>query len=314
MNEHQLMMDSIISILSRCDKQTLNQVCLPAIYKALDERKNRINKKLEEPRRIIQEKQHELLAINQLKSLIQFEKNEGIAVSDQFITLIKCFAKISDQWLILPGYFQRTISEGKDILLEAEFPVDFPREFAVYSLKKIIPVSSLPNISLLFDEHQLTITTTEEGRFTIFGVDKEIIKYPRKSIGDIDYIMTVYISKENLERSLKMGSIIIADENTPNNNFIVEAKKGELNLVVGRHYHNGRHSEFTILIGNYDKNLYSNVSFSLSHIKKIFLGNYTLQISKNIITKWSCLDVPLTYFIVSSSDNIVNESYEKSEY
>lgn len=99
-------------------------------------------------------------------------------LSDYTMAVLKNFSTINDGVVFVPGNVQRTISEEKSVMAEAELEEVFPNKFGIYDLNQFIGnISTLASPVLDFDDKKVV---AKDGmlELTYYSVSPELVKTP----------------------------------------------------------------------------------------------------------------------------------------
>jgi len=213
-------------------------------------------------------------------------------LSDTTVDILKNFASINSGLVIKPGNVLKTISTNKAILAEAQVLEEFPREFGIYDLNKLLGVVSLHDSPDIEFHDQYLALGGVSGRSKTrlrYTETKLILSPPDKKIAVPAYDVKFTLSKEDLEWIEKIGSIlkcpyfVVTNEES---NIIVSAMdvKGEVvdvsSLTVGA-YADPTPFKFVLKVEN----------------MKLVEGNYLVELSSRGIAKFSNQNVPVFYHV-----------------
>ncbi len=123
-----------------------------------------------------------------------------------------------------------TISDDKTIIAEANSPIQFPIDFALYDLKKFLSAYLLldspeENPSIEFFEKSLVITG-ENKQIEFFYCSPQLINYPKKSVVLNDIAASFQLPKNELIRLQKAAAILGCE------NIIIEENDEEVKISV----------------------------------------------------------------------------------
>ena len=216
-------------------------------------------------------------------------------LSDNTLGILKNFAGINNSILVKEGNQLRTISVMKNILAEAQIPEDFPRQFGIYDLNQFLNGLSLhsdPNLDFT-EESYLTIS---EGRRKVkyfFADPQVIIAPPEKEITLPTEDVCFQLESVTLEKLLKAAAVY----QLPDLSAVGEA--GVVKLVV-RDKKNDTSNSFSIVVGETESTFSFN--FKVENIK-ILPGTYDVVVSKKLLSRFTCRDYDLKYFIALEPDS-----------
>ena len=220
-------------------------------------------------------------------------------LSDSTLTLLKNFSNINQSILFKQGKSLRTISVMKNILAEATINEELPKDFGIYDLNQFLNGLSLHNNpDLDFENDNFVVIKEGRSRSKYFFADPNvIITPPEKSIELPTEDVTFELKTEQLEKLLKAAGIY----QLPDLSAIGE--DGVVKLVV-RDKKNETSNDFAVVVGETDGNFVLN--FKVENIKLI-PGSYDVVVSSKLISKFTCREHDLSYYIALEPDS----SYEE---
>ena len=216
-------------------------------------------------------------------------------LSDKTLTILKNFAGINNSILVKEGTHLRTISVAKNILAEANIEEEFPRQFGVYDLNQFLNGLSLhQDPDLDFTEESYLNIREGKRRVKYFFADPQvIITPPEKPITLPTEDVTFDLSTEQLDKLLKAAAIYQLPD------LAVVGGEGVVKIVV-RDKKNDTSNDFSIIVGETDKTFSFN--FKVENIK-ILPGTYNVVVSSKLLSRFTCKDHDLVYYIALEPDS-----------
>jgi hypothetical protein len=132
-------------------------------------------------------------------------------LSDTTLMILKNFATINPGLVFKPGNRIRTISSNKAILADAAVDENFPREFALYDLGKLLDVISLhDNPDLDFHENHIEFKAVGGRAKTRvrYSEPKLILSPPNRDLKIPEFDASFVISEEDFKWVDKVSSIL----------------------------------------------------------------------------------------------------------
>ena len=121
--------------------------------------------------------------------------NFVMELSEKTITVLKNFANINPSLVIRKGNKLRTVSPQKTILGEAVIEEEFPQDFAIYELNRLLGVLSLfQDPDLFFNEHYITIKSGATQSKYFFADPEMVFSPPDKPI-PVDNVIAEFTFK-----------------------------------------------------------------------------------------------------------------------
>ncbi len=220
-------------------------------------------------------------------------------LSDSTLTLLKNFSNINQSILFKQGKSLRTISVMKNILAEATINEELPKDFGIYDLNQFLNGLALHNNpDLDFTNDNYVVIREGRSRSKYFFADPNVIICPPdKSIELPTEDVSFELKTEQLDKLLKAAGIY----QLPDLSAIGE--DGVVKLVV-RDKKNETSNDFAVVVGETEGNFVFN--FKVENIKLI-PGSYDVVVSQKLLSKFTCREHDLTYYIALEPDS----SYEE---
>ena len=216
-------------------------------------------------------------------------------LSDQTLSLLKNFSSINQSILFKEGNKLRTISVMKNILAEATVEEDFPKDFGIYDLNQFLNGLSLHSSpDLDFSNDGYAVIREGKSRSKYFFADPTVIVTPPdKNITLPSEDVCFEVSTEQLDKLLKAASVY----QLPDVSAVGDA--GVVKLVV-RDKKNDTSNDFSIVVGETESTFSFN--FKVENIK-IVPGTYDVVVSQKLLSRFTCRDYDLKYFIALEPDS-----------
>ena len=220
-------------------------------------------------------------------------------LSDSTLTLLKNFSNINQSILFKQGKSLRTISVMKNILAEATINEELPKDFGIYDLNQFLNGLSLHNNpDLDFENDNFVVIKEGRSRSKYFFADPNVIvKPPEKSIELPTEDVSFELKTEQLDKLLKAAGIYQLPD------LAVIGENGVVKLVV-RDKKNDTSNDFSVVVGETEGNFVFN--FKVENIKLI-PGSYDVVVSQKLLSKFTCREHDLTYYIALEPDSTYEE-------
>ena len=220
-------------------------------------------------------------------------------LSDSTLTLLKNFSNINQSILFKQGKSLRTISVMKNILAEATINEELPKDFGIYDLNQFLNGLSLHNNpDLDFENDNFVVIKEGRSRSKYFFADPNVIvKPPEKSIELPTEDVSFVLKTEQLDKLLKAAGIYQLPD------LAVIGENGVVKLVV-RDKKNDTSNDYAVVVGETEGNFVFN--FKVENIKLI-PGSYDVVVSQKLLSKFTCREHDLTYYIALEPDSTYEE-------
>ena len=216
-------------------------------------------------------------------------------LSDKTLTLLKNFSNINQSILFKHGSSLRTISVMKNILAEAHIDEEIPKDFGIYDLNQFLNGLALhqkPELDFQDDSYVMI----REGRMRskyFFADPKVIVTPPEKEITLPSEDVSFQLSTSQLDKLLKAAAIYQLPD------LAVVGGDGVVKVLV-RDKKNDTSNDFSIVVGETDKKFSFN--FKVENIK-IVPGTYDIVVSQKLLSRFTCQNYSLKYYIALEPDS-----------
>ena len=216
-------------------------------------------------------------------------------LSDKTLTLLKNFSSINQSILFKQGSSLKTISVMKNILAEATIEEDLPTDFGIYDLNQFLNGLGLhQNPDLDFENEGHVVIREGRSRTKYFFADPNVIVTPPdKEITLPSEDVSFELSTSHLDKLLKAAAIYQLTD------LAVVGGDGVVKIVV-RDKKNDTSNDFSIVVGETESTFSFN--FKVENIK-ILPGTYDVVVSQKLLSRFTCRDYDLTYYIALEPDS-----------
>ena len=222
-------------------------------------------------------------------------RDKTMKLSEKTLTLLKNFSNINQSILFKKGSSLRTISVMKNILAEATIDEDLPTDFGIYDLGQFLNGLTLHNRPEL-DFQNDGFVYIKEGRMRskyFFADPKVIVTPPDKELELPSEDVSFTLSTDQLDKLIKAAGIYQLPD------LAVVGKNGVVKILV-RDKKNDTSNDFAITVG--DTNDTFSFNFKVENIK-ILPGTYDVVVSKKLLSRFTCQNYNLKYYIALEPDS-----------
>ena len=222
-------------------------------------------------------------------------RDKTMKLSEKTLTLLKNFSNINQSILFKKGSSLRTISVMKNILAEATIDEDLPTDFGIYDLGQFLNGLTLHNRPEL-DFQNDGFVYIKEGRMRskyFFADPKVIVTPPDKELELPSEDVSFTLSTDQLDKLIKAAGIYQLPD------LAVVGKNGVVKILV-RDKKNDTSNDFAITVGDTDDTFSFN--FKVENIK-ILPGTYDVVVSKKLLSRFTCQNYNLKYYIALEPDS-----------
>jgi hypothetical protein len=216
-----------------------------------------------------------------------------VILSKKTLDVLKNFSSINSSIVFRKGSTVRTISNAENILAKFTGEEVFPTDFAIYDLSQF-----LSGISL-FNDPQLEFTSNDfvsirGGRTSAkyYFSDPEITlkSAPEKNVNFPGADLQFNLSGEELIQLQKASAVY----SLPDLTFQSEEGLDTIKLIL-RDKENDTSNTYDLTVAGCATGTYS-LDVKIENIR-LLPGDYSVKVSKHLISEWTNTNVDLTYYI-----------------
>ena len=216
-----------------------------------------------------------------------------VILSKKTLDVLKNFSTINSSIVFRKGSTVRTISNAENILAKFTGEEVFPADFAIYDLSQF-----LSGISL-FNDPQLEFTSNDfvsirGGRTSAkyYFSDPEITlkSAPEKNVNFPGADLQFTLSGEDLIALQKASAVY----GLPDLTFQSEEGLDTIKLIL-RDKENDTSNTYDLTVAGCSTGTYS-LDLKIENIR-VLPGDYSVKVSKHLISEWTNTNVDLTYYI-----------------
>ena len=216
-----------------------------------------------------------------------------VILSKKTLDVLKNFSTINSSIVFRQGSTVRTISNAENILAKFTGEEVFPSDFAIYDLSQF-----LSGISL-FNDPQLEFTSTD---FVSIRGGRQSAKYyfsdpeitlksaPEKNVNFPGADLQFNLTGEELIQLQKASAVY----GLPDLTFQSEEGLDTIKLIL-RDKENDTSNTYDLTVAGSSTGTYS-LDVKIENIR-LLPGDYTVKVSKHLISEWTNTNVDLTYYI-----------------
>ena len=216
-----------------------------------------------------------------------------VILSKNTLDVLKNFSTINSSIVFRKGSTVRTISNAENILAKFTGEEVFPSDFAIYDLSQF-----LSGISL-FNDPQLEFTSSD---FVSIRGGRQSAKYyfsdpeitlksaPERNVKFPGADLQFNLSADDLIALQKASAVY----GLPDLTFQSEEGLDTIKLIL-RDKENDTSNTYDLTVGGCSTGTYS-LDVKIDNIR-VLAGDYTVKVSKHLISEWSNTSLDLTYYV-----------------
>lgn len=214
-------------------------------------------------------------------------------LSTETVSILKNLASINQSILIKPGKKLRSMSNSKNILVEAEIQEEFEREVAIYDLNQFLNCLSLIPGAEIKLQNSILITDSTNSIEYRYSDPSVINAPPNKKIELPSEDVCVVLTEEHIETVKKVAAVL----QIPDVSLI--GYDGRILLTVCDKKNSGSNS-YSIDVGETTHKFRFNLKVESL---KMMIGDYDVIISSKNLAQFTNHARPLVYYIALEPDS-----------
>ncbi len=225
----------------------------------------------------------------------------AMKLSKKTIEILKNFSSINSNILVEPGNVIKTISPVKNVMAQATVTEDFDCQFGIWDLNKLIGTISLfKDPEFFFEDKYVTIVGSNGTKVTYYYSEPKLLTTINKTITMPESVVTFDLINEDFAELQKAASVLQLPD------LCLRSNNGSVELVALDKKDTGSNSysmEVTTHepIGDADFEFY----FKVENLK-LMPGDYTVEITEKVVSKFTHTKTDLCYWIALESDSTYN--------
>jgi len=216
-----------------------------------------------------------------------------VILSKKTLDVLKNFSTINSSIVFRKGSTVRTISNAENILAKFTGEEVFPNDFAIYDLSQFLSgISLFSDPQLEFDNESFVNIRGGRQSARYYFSDPEITlkSAPEKNVKFPGADLQFNLTGEDLIALQKASAVY----SLPDLTFQSEEGSNEIKLIL-RDKENDTSNTYDLTVAGCTTGTYS-LDVKIENIR-LLPGDYTVKVSKHLISEWTNANVDLTYYI-----------------
>jgi len=227
-------------------------------------------------------------------------ESTSMKISKETIDVLKNFASINSNILVKPGNVIKTLSNYKNVLAQATVEEDFPVEFGIFDLHKMLGVIGLfEDPSLEFHEKHAVISGDNGSKVKYFYSEPKLLTTVTKDLKMPPSVVHCEILENDFKEIQKAASVLQLPD------IKIETPQSNIDDIVLTVFDRKDPStnEYSFKIGQTDNTDAEFGFFFKVENLKMLTGDYDVEICENSVAKFSNKNRDLSYWIAMEPDS-----------
>jgi len=225
------------------------------------------------------------------------ETLSAMKLSKETIDVLKNFASINSNILVEPGNIVKTISPVKNVMAQATVPETFDVTFGIWDLNKLLGTISLfDDPDFFFGDNHVTIGGSNGTKVTYYYSEPKLLTTINKEISMPDAVVSFELKDNDFAELQKAASVLQLPD------LCLRTNGGKMELVA-MDKKDSTSNNFSIDMGvlPHDDNDFE-FYFKVENLK-LLPGNYDVEVTDKVVSKFTNQDLDLCYWIALESDS-----------
>jgi hypothetical protein len=211
-------------------------------------------------------------------------------IDNKTYEVLKNFATIQKNLVIQAGNKIKTISEARHILAEVDVPISFPTEVTIYDLDEFLGACDLVSDADHDFQSDRVVISNPTTKVVYHYASKNILTYPEKDLTMPPVDITFTLTENNISSARKaaatLGYSTVSLKNNDGKTFL---------SVVDPNAKDSSNSYDQSITGSECEDTVN--AHVLINNLKLLPGDYKVEISRSLISKWTNQKDGAVYFI-----------------
>ena len=212
-------------------------------------------------------------------------------LTDNTLAVLKNFATIQPNVVLNEGNVVKTIAEAKNVMAVANLDQSFDKTVGIYNLDEFLSVLGLVDSPELAFGDEFVKVSDSTGRSSVkyFYSDASILTSPAKDIPMPEAEVRFTLDEATLNRVRRAAAALGHEKMT------ITAVEGGVQLSVVDNSDSTSNAFSIVVPGLFDSENFTFV-MNIANLKLI-AGNYDVEVSSRLISKFANTDVDVVYYI-----------------
>lgn len=220
-----------------------------------------------------------------------------IKLSKKTLDILKNYASINSNILVNPGNVITTISPVKNVLAEAKVEESFDTTFGIWDLNKFLgTVSLFEDPEFEFHDKYVTISGANGSSVKYFYCEPKLLTTPSKKINMPASVVKFKLTQKTFNELQKAASVLQFTD------IAVRSNDGRMELVA-LDKNDDTSNNYSVDLGETEADF--EFYFKVENLK-LLAGDYTVEITEKIVSKFSHETIDLSYWIALEPDSKYN--------
>ena len=221
----------------------------------------------------------------------------NMKLSKNTLDILKNFSTINSNILVEPGNVIKTVSPVKNVMAQATVKETFDCQFGIWDLGKFLGTISLfedPDFS--FDDKHVTISGSNGTKVTYYYSEPKLLTTINKDIKMPETVVSFELKNDDFSELQKAAAVLQLPD------LCLRSDGGRMQLVA-LDKKDSTSNNYSIDLGilphdDHDFEFY----FKVENLK-LLPGNYDVEVTEKVVSKFTNQDLSLCYWIALESDS-----------
>tara|TARA_B100001094_G_C18110681_1_gene760971 strand:- start:267 stop:983 length:717 start_codon:yes stop_codon:yes gene_type:complete len=224
-----------------------------------------------------------------------------IKLSEDTLSILKNYSHINSNLLVKEGNQITTLSPAKNIVSVATVPENFPTEFGIWDLNKLLGTISLfEDAEFEFDEKSMNIIGSGGAKVSYYYSEPRLLTVLEREVKVPETVVTFTLTEEVFNAVQKAAAVLQLPDLC-----VRSTEDGDIELLV-TDKKTPTSNTYSIVVGENTSDTTFCFYLKIENIK-LLGGDYDVDICKSVVCKFNHRSKDILYYIALESDSNYSE-------
>lgn len=227
--------------------------------------------------------------------------SEATKLSKETLAVLKNFSTLNSNILVEEGNVIETITPTKNVMARAVVDEEFSTKFGIWDLSKFLSVVSMfDSPEFTFDDKYVLIGDGKKSSVKYHYCEPSLLTVPTKQVNMPDTALTIDMTNVMFNELTKASSVLQVQDLR-----ICPSDDGSEILGIVHDVNDPTSNHYSISLGENTVDASYQFDFKIN-LLRLFPGNYTVDFTETVISKFTHNDFDLTYWIALETSSKFN--------
>ena len=227
--------------------------------------------------------------------------SEATQLSKETLAVLKNFSSLNSNILVEEGNVIQTITPTKNVMARAVVEEEFSTKFGIWDLSKFLSVVSIFDVpEFTFEDKYVVIGDGKKSSVKYHYCEPSLLTVPTKQVKMPEIALTLDMSNMVFNELTKAASVLQVQDLR-----ICPSEDSSEILGIVHDVNDPTSNHYSISLGDNTVDASYQFDFKIN-LLRLFPGNYTVDFTETVISKFTHNDFDLTYWIALETSSKFN--------